>query len=345
MEIPADPAVPPVVAGEVVVVAMKSGQVLARGTEDGREAWTRELTAVAPLAADEGVLLVPVEGAVHALALESGETRWTVETAGLTAPPLAGGGWVILAAGERLTALSAADGDEVWSVQLALVEHRPAFHGGLLLVPLADGRLVGMDLESGAVRWDRRVGANPTEPFPYGDRVYLGVDGVLFTCLRTENGSVDWTTTIGANLRGTAAADPERIYTVSMDNLLRAYSRSTGSRVWQQDLRYRPLGGPILLGPAIAVTGRSRTLRLFTRTGGAAATLALPAPAVMAPGVVRAAAAADGFAGAALALVTGDPGGPRLLSLTGPPLPALPALTPLSALPGETLPPMSMPAR
>ena len=349
VEIPSAAAWPPVVGGGVVVVATLSGQVLAKRAEGGMDAWTVEMAAAAPLAADDDLVLVPVEGAVHALALGSGERRWTVETAGLTAPPLIDGGWVILAAGEQLTALSAADGDEVWTARLALVERRPAFHGGLLLVPLADGRLVGLDLESGSLRWETVVGANPTEPFPFGDRVYLGVAGVLFTCLRTDTGSEEWTARLGAGLRGTAAADPDRIYTVSMDNLLRAFRRSNGAVEWKQDLGYRPLSGPIVIGPTIAVPGRGAAIRMFTRTGGTAAALALPASAVTAPGVVRprAARAADvaGEARTALAIVTGDPGKPYRLSFTGPPLPALPAVTPLSVLPGEALPPMAPPGR
>jgi hypothetical protein len=41
--------------------------------------------------------------------------------------------------------------------------------------------------------------------------------------------------------------------------------------------------------------------------------------------------------------VSGDPGKPWLLSLTGPPPPSLPAVTPLTELPGVPLPAMKPP--
>jgi outer membrane protein assembly factor BamB len=281
-----------------------------------------------------------VDTAIHALALDSGRERWTVRAGRITAPLLLRGGWAIVAAGEQLTALRAADGAEVWTKQIALVEQRPAIDGDTLFASVADGRVLAIDLPSGAVKWEREVGANPTEPFVYGDRLYLGAEGRHFVCLKTDTGGEDWRFPIGAAVRGRAEADAARVYAVSMDNLLRAFRRSNGALAWKQDIGYRPSAGPIVIGPTVAVPGRSASIPTYdTSTRKVVAQLALPDPAVMAPGVGQ--RSEDGPA--LMAIVTGDPGKPWMLSLAGPAPPALPAVTPLTELPGVLLPAMKPP--
>lgn len=339
-EIPSAPSAPPLVVGDRVVLALQSGQVLAREVADGASAWTVDLAAVGELAGENDVVLVPVDGAIHALALESGQLRWKVEVGRMTAPLLLRGGWVIVATGEQLTALRAADGVRIWTRDVALIDHRPAIDGDVLYASLADGRVIALDLSSGSVRWEQEVGANPTEPFVFGDRVYVGARGRDFVCLETGSGDEAWRFRIGAAVSGTADADASRVYTVSMDNLLRAFRRSNGAIVWKQDVGYRPASGPIVVGSTVAVPGRTATIRTFdTSTRKVVAQLALPEAAVVAPGIARGSAEAR----VVMAIVTGDPGKPWLLSLTGQPLPALPAPAPLTELPGVLLPAMKLP--
>jgi outer membrane protein assembly factor BamB len=170
--------------------------------------------------------------------------------------------------------------------------------------------------------------------------VYVGADGVELLCLKAATGALDWSFTVGAAVRGTASADAARVYAVSMDNLLRTFRRSNGALVWKQDVGYRPSSGPIVVGPTVAVPGRSASVRVFAgATGGAGGQLALPDPMVSAPAVARAGPAGQ----VVMAVVTGDPGKPWLLSLASPPPPGLPALTPLTVLPGEVLPPVRLP--
>ena len=61
------------------------------------------------------------------------------------------------------------------------ISERPAIDGDGLYLPLAEGRLIALDLKTGKDRWDRKVGASPTEPLVYGDRVYFGSDSKRFS--------------------------------------------------------------------------------------------------------------------------------------------------------------------
>lgn len=338
VEIGRQPLGPPVLAGNRVVVALRDGLVSARAIADGSEVWSAALAATAELAAGTRVVLVPIDGAVEALDIETGRRKWLFETPQLTAAALALGGWVILAAGEQLTALRESDGTPVWTRRIAPIEEQPAIEGDAVFVAVADGRVIALDLQTGAPIWQYATGSKPTAPFVYGDRVYFGADD-FFWCLHRDSGGWDWSARIGAAVRGRAAGDERAIYVAAMDNLLRAYNRRHGAREWQEDLGYRPSGGPMVIGSMVAVPGPVPTVRIFdTRTRRAGPQLTLPDPAVASPAFSRSGPPL-------LAVVTNDLGRPWLLTLAGEPSPALPAPVALSAPPVPALPLPVLPGR
>lgn len=343
-----------------MIVALRTGVVTARSTRDGSEIWSAALAATGEIEAGGAVVLVPTEGVVQALDLETGRRRWQHETAALTAPPLARGGWVILAAAERVTALRESDGAEIWTKQVpsieagktAVIDQQPAVDGRVVFVPVSDrapdgeeppdrgpddGRLLALDLLSGSIVWEAQVGPDPTAPFVYADRVYFGSAGRLFWCLRAGDGTESWRALLGATVRGRAAADERGIYVAAMDNLLRGYDRGDGALEWKEDLKHRPSAGPLVVGSAVAVPGPVQTFRIFdTRSHRSSDQLTLPDPAVTPPAVSPAGPAL-------LAIVTNELGRPWLLTLAGPAPPKLPALVPLSAPPSPALPLPALP--
>jgi outer membrane protein assembly factor BamB len=329
---------PPVVAGGHVILALQSGHVSARRLADGSEGWEVELAATAPLAAADDLVVVPAKGRVHALDASTGREKWTKNLDLLGTPPVVRGGWVILASGEVLTALRAADGVEVWSKTIAPIAQRSAIDGDRVFVPLVDGRMIAVDLTSGGIVWEvRNLGLNLTEPFVYGDRVYFGANGKDFVCLYATSGREDWRFQIGATIVGIAAADESRIFTASMDNLLRAFRRSNGNREWQQDIGYRPTGGPIVTGAHVAVPGRTAAMQAYdVVTHRPAVKLELSSQAVTQPALIP----PGGGEPARIAVIANEVGKPWLLVLAAEAPPAPPALpfAPLSALPGTLLP-------
>jgi len=321
-----------------VIVPLQSGRISATRIADRSEAWTVELAATAPLAAADGLVVVPVKGAVHALAASTGVVKWTKNVDLLGTPPVVRGGWVILASGEVLIALRAEDGVEVWSRTIAPIAQRSAIDGDRIYVPLVDGRLVALDLTSGAIAWEQQnVGLNQTEPFVYDDRVYVGANGKQLVCLDAVNGKERWRFPVGAAIVGIAAADETRVYTASMDNLLRAYRRSNGNLVWKVDIGYRPIGGPILAGSQVAVPGRTAAIPAYdVESYKPAVQLALPSQAVTPLVLIPPAAGEPGH----LVVITNEVGKPWQLVLAAEAPPAPPALpvAPLSVLPGTSLP-------
>jgi outer membrane protein assembly factor BamB len=333
-EIADGPIAAPVIVGDHVVVAMKSGEVVGKRLVDGGQAWMTKLVGATQLAGADEVLFVALEEAAHALNPGTGQVVWTRKIRPLTAPVLVRGGWIVLAAGEELTALNAADGQVIWTRTIAPILQRSTIDGDALYVPLVDGRLLALDLASGSPRWEQMVGANPSEALAYGDRVYVGAGGKRFVCVDVENGAIVWAFTLGAATVGVAAADEARVYVASMDNLLRAFRRSNGARDWIKDLGYRPVAGPIITGSSISVPGRTTTLRALDPTSRKVnAELTLPAPAVTVPAFNARRTATPGV----LAVITNDYGKPWLLVLAAEPAPSL-SLAPLTVLPGTLLP-------
>jgi outer membrane protein assembly factor BamB len=329
---------PPVVAGGHVIVALQSGHVSATRIEDGEAGWLIELAVTTPPAAAEDLVVVPVKGAIHALDASTGRERWTKNVDLLGTPPVVRGGWVILASGEVLTALRAADGVEVWSKTIAPIAQRSAIDGDRLYVPLVDGRVIALELTSGSVVWEERnLGLNLTEPFVFADRVYFGANGKDFVCLYAASGKEDWRFQIGATIVGMAAADENWVYTASMDNLVRAFRRSNGSREWQQDIGYRPIGGPIVAGTHVAVPGRTAVIPAYTvKTNKPALQLTLPVQAATPPVMIPPEAGQPGR----IVLITNEIGKPwaLVLAVEAPPAPPALPVAPLSALPGTSLP-------
>ena len=335
IDIPAQPSSSAVAAGDVVAIPLQSGEIAAWRLSDRTLAWTAKLAAQGPLAAAGGRIIVQTKEGIAALSASTGKPVWNVSLGSLTAPILAREGWVVVATAEEVATFRLEDGAKVWGQSFGQVERRPTIEGDRLYVPIVDGRLLALDLESGILRWTRLLGGPPTEILALADRVYLGA-GSNFLCLRARDGVENWRwATIGAPIVGTPAADADNVYMTAMDNLLRAMDRVSGNNRWKADLGHRPESGPVVIGTTVAVPGRAAGIRGFnTKTGRPAVQLALPDQMVVQPIFFR---GPDGRQ--LIAAVTANLKGENRLTVAGSVLPFLP-ITPLTTLPGA---PITMP--
>jgi outer membrane protein assembly factor BamB len=339
------PSGPPVIALERVVVPLTSGLIVAHSLANGEDQWSAPIVASGPLAAGDQTIVVPAGVVIEGVDVTTGRTRWKAETGTLTAPLLVRGGWVIAVADGRIMAFRERDGGLVWRQEIGLVERRPAADGDMLFVALKEGRVVALPLLGGTPIWDVPVAADPSEPFPAGGRLYVqsgGVSGVSVSlhCMHAASGYIEWSYKMGANIAGTVAVDDDNIYMAAMDNQIWTFDRGDGARKRSNDLRYRPIGNPIVIGNGVLVPGRVAALPLYdTRTLKEGSKLTLPDPLLT--------GAASGFlsTGAAmLAVITTSLGKPYTLRVYGPPPPSLPSLQPLTVLPGSPLT-ISLPGR
>ena len=328
----APPASPPVIVGETIVVALQSGRVEALQIADGKTTWKQDVPIDRPISADAERVYAPSADAMQALELSTGTPQWHRETGSLTAATLVHGGWVITAAAGNLSALRAGDGAIVWQRNLGTIEFRPAIDGDFLFVPLLEGPIVCLNLQTGETIWERQLGGSPGEPMVIAGRVYAGAADKLFYVLDAEDGEILWNHRVGAAPRGRAAVDEKNVYFVALDNTLRALDRGHGAVKWRKGLKYRPAEGPSIIRGGIVVPGAVATLAVFRPDDGALSDLTFPSTVVAVSNVP------GGDSPTLLAVVTGDLEHPWTLwllepSTDPPPIP----IVDLTVLPGVAI--------
>lgn len=332
----ARPAFSPVLAGPLVFLPLQSGAVAAHRVSDGSEAWRTGLRTDQALAVDAGRVFVASGEAIHALSADAAAVLWRAPTGTLTAPMLAKDGWLMAVSGNSLSAFRSADGSKVWSRDVGAPAARPTIEGDILYAPLADGRLVAMDLGTGATRWERRLatsggpgGTAISEVLAFPDRVFAGAGDGRFYCLDAADGTLVWRFRIGAVLRGRPVSDGTRVYVTAMDNVVRAFDRLSGALLWHPGLPFRP-GGPVLVDGAVLVPGTASEIRAFDPAGRPAGTITLEASLVVPPAFDQTPG------GTVAALVTGSLTGEWKLVLMeqarGVPV------APLTVMPGTVVP-------
>lgn len=166
----------------------------------------------------EGDTLYIVDGVAQALAVDAatGKIKWTVDlgTPGRSAPTIADGLVVFGTIDERLFALEAATGRQVWTYQatgadtVVFGQAAPAIVDGVVLAGFGSGDLVALRAASGEMVWsDSLGGAN-------------GMGAMLdFSCIRGAPVIKD----------GTA-------YAISMSRVLVAVDMRSGRRLWEREV-------------------------------------------------------------------------------------------------------------
>jgi outer membrane protein assembly factor BamB len=339
--VPARPAAPPAIGANQIYLALQSGVVVAYGITDGVEAWRVEIQADQPLAVEGDRVFVASGEAIHALAAKDGSVLWQAPAGTLTAPMLAQGGWLIASSAAGLAAFRSADGGRVWGRETGLQHGRATIEGDNLYAPLEDGRLLALDLRTGADRWVHNFGAPPkqaagapppavSEVLAYPDRLFVGAADRKFYCLNAADGSLVWRFPIGAVLRGQPVGDGTRVFITAMDNVVSAFDRRAGHLLWHASVPFRPTTGPVLLGTTLAVPGAASEVRGFDAAGHPVTPIKLEESLAIPPAFAESAGAA------VMAAVTGSLNGQWKLLLVEESR-ALPVV-PLTQLPGVNVP-------
>jgi outer membrane protein assembly factor BamB len=328
----ARPAAPPVIDGAHVFVVLQPGIIAAHRVSDGGEAWRVELRAEHPVAVDGTHVFIASGEMIHALNASTAEVLWRAPAGAVTAPLVAHEGWVIAATANALTAFRGADGSRVWSRGNSAQHERPTIEADNLYVPLDDGHVLALDLQTGAERWSRHFAGPVSEVLAFADRVYVGSADKHFYCLDADDGETSWRHSIGTTLRGRPAGDDSRVFAAAIDNMLRAFDRRSGALLWHPSVPFRPTSGPVVLGSVIVASGRAPEVRAFEAASGRpAGQIALGGE----PGVAPAFGTSGGST--VMAVISGSLDGEWKLRLMEAPLPSVP-IAPLTELPGIIVP-------
>jgi len=170
--LPANSVAPAVSTGELVVVALENGSIVAIRTRDGTTAWMcrlDELVTPVSLAADADTVYMTTGGShVAAVTSSSGDLKWRVNLSGQLSPPAVGKDRLFVGStNNAFFALDAGTGTPKWNWRREMI-------GGDVVGAAVDGDVayfVGLDnllravnRGSGAQRWKQPIPMRPIAP-------------------------------------------------------------------------------------------------------------------------------------------------------------------------------------
>ena len=283
------PGLSPAVTRDAIYAAASDGTLARIEPDSGRTVW--RISAGKPLSAGPGadetlVAVATDKGDVLAFDAD-GKARWTSRVSSeVISPPVVANDVVVIVSGDgRIFGLNASDGKQRWvqprthpALTVRNTAGGVASRGGVF-IGLPGGRLLALDVQTGAIGWDGTV-ATPkgaTELERIADVTSRPVIeekqacAVAFqgriACFEIVRGTILWTRDI-SSLSG-IAADENAYYVVDEAGALHAFDKSTGASLWKQDkVAQRRLGGPQVVGTHVGVVDIEGYLHLFARDTG-----------------------------------------------------------------------------
>lgn len=278
----------PRVDGTTVTLAGTDGSVAAIDAPSGRDLW--RVTLKATLAAGpgtDGKLTAVASQAGDVIVLDGGRELWREKvSAQVYTPPLVAGNRVfVLAADRSVTAFDGATGRLLWRQQrpgeaLVLKQAGVLLAVGDTLVTGQSGRLVGLNPNSGALRWEAPVatprGINDIERLVdlvgrvarNGQTVCTRAFQTAVGCVDADRGGLIWSKS--ANGADGLDGDASLVFGTEADGKVVAWRAGDGERAWTSDaLLYRGLSAPQIVGRSIAVGDNTGLVHILSREDGA----------------------------------------------------------------------------
>ncbi len=274
--------------GNMVGVASAAGQVSLLDARTGETLWQVAVgTSLNAGVGHDGRVAAVVTTENELVVLQEGRELWRQRLGALsyTAPLVAGGRVFVLGADRSVSAYDGQSGRRLWNQTRsgeALVLRQPGVLTavGDTLVAGLSGRLVGMNPLNGSSRWEVPIttprGTNDVERLVDLVAGVARQGSVLCTrafqaalgCVDATRGALLWSKP-AAGASG-LSGDATLVYGVEFDGTVVAWRRSDGERAWSMNqLRYRRLGSPLLLGPALVVGDDEGRLHFLARQDGA----------------------------------------------------------------------------
>jgi outer membrane protein assembly factor BamB len=331
----------PVVLNGIVFTMDSDANVSAFALADGKRLWrvdtkpeTDDSTNIGGGVGADGSTVYAINGLASLVALDgaTGKEKWRADLGvpGRSAPTIADGRVFVTTIDDRLFALSAADGHQLWTHQAAnpvtamLGRPAPAYYRGLVIAGFGSGELAALRGDSGSVVWTDGLGASQGRatvadflaihgaPVIANGLVYAISMGGLLVCNDVPSGRRVWERQVAGEDTPFIAGD--WMFVISAQQEIAAVNIADGRIRWitqlprweDPDKRKKTLTwyGPLLVSDRLIVTGTNNdALSVSPYTGEILGHITLSEAAAPFPPVV---------AGGNVLLVTNDA---RLMAL------------------------------
>ena len=236
---------------QTAIISTRGGLVMAFDSATGAKRWQQQLTGsvlTPALISNNRVILSANDGFLHGLSLQNGQSVWQFATQ-------------VPAISVRGTAAP------------TLLDAKTA------LLATADGRLHAITVDNGLPQWSRRVGvgagSSEVERMSDVDGMPIVDNNQLFAI--SYSGQL-----LGINLASrevlfvnelaslkSLAVNNQQVIATSLDGKVVAYNRSNGEVLWEsEELAYRHLTNPVMIGNYIAVGDFDGVVHLFDPASG-----------------------------------------------------------------------------
>lgn len=258
-----------------IYVADATGKVTALDATTGRALWSVDLDV--PISggpgAGAGLLAVgTLDAEVIALSLADGSLKWRapVSSEVLARPAIGERRVVVRTIDGKVQGLDATTGEERWRYEreIPVLTLRgtsdPIVSGDHVLCGMAGGKLINLDLRTGAVRWDvtvsvpsgrselERLADIDANPLVLGGLVFVATYQGEVAALEEASGEILWRRRFSSY--SGMAADRYNVYASDSEGLLWALDADNGSARWRQDaLKNRQLSDVAVLSGTVAV--------------------------------------------------------------------------------------------
>lgn len=236
---------------QTAIISTRSGLIMAFDSATGAKRWEHQLsgTVLTPaLVSNNRVVLSANDGFLHGLSLQTGQSIWQFAT--------------------QVPAISVRG-----SAAPVLLDEKTA------LLATADGRLHAITVDSGLPQWSRRVGVGTGSsevermsdvdgmPIVNNNQLYaISYSGQLLG-IDLASRQVMFVNEL-ASLKS-LAVNNRQIIATSLTGKVVAYDRTNGNMLWEsEELAYRNLTNPVMIGSYIAVGDLDGVVHLFDPATG-----------------------------------------------------------------------------
>lgn len=280
----------PAVTSDGIYAAAADGTITRLDGSSGKQVWRIDAgeRLSGGVGADRNLVVVGSRKG-EVLAFDTrGVAQWKVQISSevLASPQVSDAVVVVRSADGRIFGLDAKDGKRKWYYQRAtpaLTVRSPAgitIARGVVYAGFAGGKMVAINLDSGAVRWEATVALprGTTELERVTDVIGLPVAAqrevcaIAFQgrigCFEIANGQAIWSREMSST--SGMSMDARYVFASDEKGAVHALDRIGGTSLWKQDkLRLRNLSAPLPLGAEIVLADIQGYVHFLARESGA----------------------------------------------------------------------------
>lgn len=271
-----------------IALANSQGVVAVLDATTGKDIWRLKLDqAIAAGVGSDGQKVAVVTRNNELVTLQDGQVQWRqkLPAQSFTAPLVAGARVFVLTADRSVVAFDGVTGRQLWTQQrpgepLVLKQAGVMLAVKNTLVVGLSGRLVGLDPNTGVIRWESAIatprGTNDVERLVdlvspadrVGDVVCARAFQTAVGCVNAERGQSVWTRPSVGQM---GVSGNENVVIAPLSNgVVQAWSRVTGERLWETErLKYRILSAPLVTPRGVMVADNGGWLYLLSLADGA----------------------------------------------------------------------------